>query len=93
MTLCGALGAVFFKLYSARRSIPMLLTGLLSYGIGAPLNVFLLQKLPYTVVMPANALTFVWSLVFARLVFGEHIGIYKIVGIVLVICGLLLLVA
>ncbi|ACX66305.1 EamA family transporter [Paenibacillus sp. Y412MC10] len=92
MTLLGSLGSVFFKGYTASKRIKLLLIGFLSYGLGALLNIYLLGKLPYTLVMPANALTFLWALLFAKLVFKETIGIRKIAGVAFIISGLLLLI-
>ncbi|MBU5346660.1 EamA family transporter [Paenibacillus lautus] len=92
MTLLGSLGSVFFKGYTANKQIKLLLIGFLSYGLGALLNIYLLGELPYTLVMPANALTFLWALLFARWVFKETIGIRKIAGVAFIISGLLLLI-
>ncbi|MGZ9586641.1 EamA family transporter [Paenibacillus marinisediminis] len=91
MTLFGSLGSVLFKGYTANKRYILLFIGFLSYGIGALLNIYLLGKLPYTVVMPANALTFLWALLFAKLFFKETIGIIRITGVLFIISGLLLL--
>ncbi|MFC7679500.1 EamA family transporter [Paenibacillus sp. GCM10028914] len=92
MTLFGSLGSVFFKGYTSKKKIPLLLTGFASYGIGALLNIYLLKELPYTIVMPANALTFLWALLFAKVIFKESIGIIKITGVFFIMSGLLLLI-
>ncbi|MDB5084817.1 MAG: permease [Bacilli bacterium] len=92
MTLFGSLGSVFFKSFSSKRTLTHLLIGLMFYGLGAMINIYLLNQLPYTVVMPANALTFIWTLVLAKLIFKETIGIYKIAGVAFIISGLLLLI-
>jgi len=92
MTLFGALGSVFFKWFSTKKTIISLLIGCMFYGIGALLNIYLLRELPYTVVMPANALTFIWTLLLAKWIFKETIGMYKIAGVAFIISGLLLLI-
>ncbi|MNN96954.1 4-amino-4-deoxy-L-arabinose-phosphoundecaprenol flippase subunit ArnE [compost metagenome] len=83
---------MLFKLSSVRGKSKYLLTGTLVYGFGALFNIYLLHLLPYTVVMPANALTFFWTLLLAKWVFGERIGIAKIVGIICIGIGIWLLV-
>lgn len=92
MTWFGALGSVMFKLSSLRQSRLFLLAGLAFYGIGALFNIYLLGKLPYTVVMPANALTFVWTLLLARWLFKESAGMIKIAGVALIVSGIAVLV-
>lgn len=92
MTLIGSLGSVLFKAYAMNKHKGYLLSGFMFYGLGALLNIYLLSQLPYTIVVPANALTFVWTLLFAKFIFKEHIGIYKIVGVFVIILGLILLV-
>lgn len=92
MTLLGSLGSVFFKGYTTRKQIKLLLIGFLSYGLGALLNIYLLGKLPYTLVMPANAMTFLWALLFAKLVFKETIGVRRIAGVAFIVSGLILLI-
>ncbi|RXZ82688.1 permease [Paenibacillaceae bacterium] len=92
MTLCGALGSVFFKSYTTHKRRLLLLAGLFFYGLGALLNIYLLRELPYTIVMPANALTFVWTLLLARWIFKETVGIFKIAGVALIVSGVILLV-
>ncbi|GBF78013.1 hypothetical protein PA598K_06610 [Paenibacillus sp. 598K] len=91
MTGCGAVGSVLFKAYSGSRRKLVLLAGFASYGLGALLNIYLLGYLPYTIVMPANALTFIWALLLARLVFGETIGIFKLAGVGCIVSGVVLL--
>ncbi|WP_106765969.1 EamA family transporter [Paenibacillus faecalis] len=93
MTLFGSLGSVFFKGYTSQKKLLLLFFGFASYGIGALLNIYLLKELPYTLVMPANALTFLWALLFAKVIFKESIGMIKIAGVVFIISGLLLLIS
>ncbi|MEK3885755.1 hypothetical protein WIW51_23030, partial [Paenibacillus sp. PL2-23] len=50
-----------------------------------------LSILPYTVVLPANAITFIWALLLAKWMFHESIGGYKVVGIIFIIVGVIVL--
>ena len=92
MTVFGSLGGVCFKLYASRKRTVCIFTGLMLYGLGASLNIYLLRQLPYTVVVPANALTFVWTLLFAKRFFKEPIGMRQICGVGIIIAGLLMLI-
>lgn len=88
MTWCGALGGVFFKHYAMGRRKMHLLTGAMFYGAGALVNIYLLKHLPYTIVMPANALTYVWALLLAKRVFKESVGAVRMTGVAFIIAGL-----
>ncbi|WP_223070365.1 EamA family transporter [Paenibacillus caui] len=92
MTLLGSIGGVFFKMGATQKKTKYIFGGLLSYGLGSLLNIYLLKKLPYTVVMPANAFTFIWTLFFARWFFKEKVGRYQIIGIVVITTGIYILV-
>lgn len=92
MTLLGSSGSACFKAFSLNKQTRVLLLGFACYGSGALLNILLLRYLPYTVVLPANALTFVWTLAFARLLFHERVGMYQIAGVAFIFAGLLTLV-
>ncbi|WP_297521149.1 EamA family transporter [uncultured Clostridium sp.] len=94
MTLFGALGAFYFKKGTDT------LTGILSlftnwkiyvggffYVTAAILNIIALKYLPYSVVIPLTSITYVWTLIIARLALGEKITIKKIIGIVLILIG------
>jgi drug/metabolite transporter (DMT)-like permease len=91
MTLFGAIGGVYFKKYSSKKKIFLIILGLIFYGLGAIINIFLLKELPYTIVFPANALTYVWALVFAKIIFNEEIKFYRILGVCLIASGLVML--
>ncbi|WP_353947625.1 EamA family transporter [Sporolactobacillus sp. Y61] len=98
MTILGSLGGYFFKrctLNGLRLSIYFLVnlfTGGLFYVSGAILNIWLLKLLPYTVVYPLTAITYIWTLVFSYLFLQERINLRKITGVLLIIFGACLLV-
>ncbi|GAV11640.1 EamA family transporter [Paenibacillus sp. NAIST15-1] len=92
MTWFGSLGSACFKWYSIRHRKWILLTGFMLYGIGALLNIYLLRFLPYTLVLPANALTYVWTLCLAKWWFKESVGWHKVAGIGVIGLGLVILV-
>lgn len=92
MTCLGALGGAFFKGFSSGKRRSRLILGLGCYGLGALLNIYLLGKLPYTVVLPANALTYVWALGFGAWIFKEKIRGRQLAGVAVILSGLVLLV-
>lgn len=91
MTLFGAIGGVFFKKYSSGKLV-ILLLGLTFYGLGALINIFLLEKLPYTIVFLANAFTFIWALIFAKVIFKEDIRIFKVMGVIMIFIGVVMII-
>ncbi|NEU60669.1 permease [Paenibacillus sp. ALJ109b] len=92
MTLCGAMGGGGLKAYAISRKKLHVLMGLGFYGAGALLNIVLLKFLPLTVVLPANALTYVWTLIIARFAFKETVGPLRWIGVACIMGGLCLLV-
>ncbi|MEC0123991.1 EamA family transporter [Paenibacillus pabuli] len=92
MTLCGAMGGAGLKAYATSRKKLHVLMGLGFYGTGALLNIVLLKFLPLTVVLPANALTYVWTLIIASFVFKETVGPLRWMGVACIMGGLCLLV-
>jgi undecaprenyl phosphate-alpha-L-ara4N flippase subunit ArnE len=92
MTLCGAMGGAGLKAYATSRKKLHVLMGLGFYGTGALLNIVLLKFLPLTFVLPANALTYVWTLIIARFAFKEAVGPLRWIGVACIMGGLCLLV-
>lgn len=98
MTLCGSLGALFFKRGAADMTglramltSPRLWAGGCFYLAGAGLNILLLRVLPYSVVYPLTSLTYVWSLVLSALILRERVSAGKLLGVGAVCLGVFLL--
>ncbi len=97
-TLLGALGAFFFKrataesvsLGSLARSKHMAM-GVTCYVGSAVINIVVLQLLPYTVVLPCSAITYVWSLYLSRTFLAEYVGMAKVIGISCILGGVVLI--
>lgn len=94
MTLFGALGAMFLKKSSGKRSKIniYLFLGLSLYCFGAIINIILLKYIPLTIVVPFNALTYVWTTIIGKYVFKETITKYNVLGLIFISIGLYLLV-
>lgn len=93
MTLLGSLGGFFFKKSTAGASILGIVKnknvyiGVLFYLLGAVLNILVLKKLPYSVVYPMSAITYVWSLALSVTVLKEKLTRPKLIGIVSILIG------
>jgi len=98
LTLSGSLGGFCFKkAISSSDSIikvifqPLLYVGGMFYILGALLNIVVLKKLPYTIVLPLTSLTYIWTLIIAYFALNEKITRLKIIGVTLILVGSILL--
>jgi drug/metabolite transporter (DMT)-like permease len=91
MTLFGSLGGLLFKQVSGAdtlfKKLTYFLIGCLSYGAGAILNVIVLRYLPYTVVFPLTAVTYIWTFMFSFFLLKEQINLYKLIGLACILAG------
>lgn len=99
MTLLGAVGSLGLKkgAASARGLLSLVFNvwfigGGLLYFISALLDIWLLKYLPYVLVLPLTSMTYCWSTALAGLVLKERITKTKMFGMLLLICGMVLLV-
>ena len=98
MTLVGAAGAFFLKggmdrvdgLASLFKN-PRIYLGGCFYLIGAVLNILLLHRLPYSVLYPMTAITYVWSMALSAAFLGERLTKQKLMGMALILAGVLIL--
>lgn len=97
MTFLGALASVFLKRASGNDNFKKtifsynLYIGGGLYIICALLNIFVLKYLPYSVVLPLTSITYIWTLLLARMFFKEKISIRKIIGIIIISLGAILI--
>ena len=61
------------------------------YVLSALLNLYLLKQLPYSVVIPLGALTYIWTMIIAHKFLGEAITKQKIAGVCLILIGVVLI--
>lgn len=94
MTLFGSLGAFFFKKGTEKLKgilslfiIWQIYLGGFFYVTAALLNIVALKFLPYSVVIPLTSVTYIWTLIIARIALGEKITAKKIIGIILILIG------
>lgn len=98
MTILGALGGFFLKLSTSKVSKYIELIkckefylGTIFYGLGALLNIYLLQFIPYNIVMPLNSLTYIWAFILGAWIFKEKVTKNKIISIIFIIIGVIFL--
>lgn len=58
------------------------------YVFSALLNIYLLKRFPYSVVVPIGSLSYVWTLVIAHKFLNEIIVKRKIIGVFLILIGI-----
>lgn len=99
MTALGAIGSLFLKKSVSRcHDIvkvvlePYFILGGLFYFVSALLDIWLLRHLRYVVVLPLTSLTYVWSMLLAKMVLRERVSALKVTGLIFVIGGMLALV-
>lgn len=72
---------------------PDLIVGLTFYGLAAILYIMLLTRVNLSVLAPAVALQYIFSVLMGHFLFHEAIPLIRIVGIGLIICGVVLLIS
>lgn len=95
----GSFGAVFLKLGAVRlhRQISsLLLNWRLAVGVALYLLSFVFFYLgvrvgELSILYPMVALGYIWTMVWARLFFGEPFTARKVGGLVLIVCGVVML--
>ena len=96
MTLLGALGGFFFKIAADRLEFNKIKTIILNwylylggvfYVTAAILNIIALKYLPYNIVLPLTAMTYIWTMAISKFALKEKINRDKIIGMVLILIG------
>jgi drug/metabolite transporter (DMT)-like permease len=97
MTTIGALAAYLFKSASKAVNLKYLLKdvriyfGASLYIFSSLINIYVLQNLDYSIVLPFTALTYLWIMVLSKYLLSEAINKVKSIGIVFLLVGLLLI--
>ncbi|MBR1861269.1 MAG: EamA family transporter [Lachnospiraceae bacterium] len=69
---------------------PFFYLGGVLYVIAAASNIYLLQKLPYAIVLPLGSITYIWTMFLSNRLLGEKITFRKILGMCIIIVGVVL---
>ena len=93
MTLLGAVASLFFKKASScsgavkvLKNTNLYIGGFL-YLASAVLNIIVLRKLDYSLVLPLTSITYAWTMIISYLILKERISRRKIGGVILIIIG------
>ncbi|MDR0598936.1 MAG: EamA family transporter [Treponema sp.] len=93
MTLAASLASFFLKKSSGGGTVASIIrsgyfyAGGFLYVISALLNIWILKRLPYSVVVPLGGACYIWTMLIAGKFLGEKIGPGKIIGVALIISG------
>lgn len=98
MTFIGSIASLFLKKASNYNTIIELLKnkflyfGAFLYLLSALLNIYILKKLDYSIVLPLTSLTYVWTMFISKIFLKEKLTIKKILGVSLIFFGALILI-
>jgi drug/metabolite transporter (DMT)-like permease len=65
--------------------------GVILYIVSSIMTLWLLQRLPYSVVLPMGGISYIWTLLISHKFLGERMKVSKIAGVVFIITGVLFL--
>jgi drug/metabolite transporter (DMT)-like permease len=93
MTLTGSVAALFLKKASgAGGLLSMFRTGALYLGaalylLSSVVNIVLLRRLDYSVVLPLTSLTYIWTMFLSARLLGEKLTRRKLAGVGAILAG------
>jgi drug/metabolite transporter (DMT)-like permease len=89
-----AMGSMHFQIgaivFAGLTSVP-LMSGLVLYGIGAVMMVLALQHGELSVLYPVISLSYVWVAILSVVIFHEHLNVFRLAGIFVIILGVAVL--
>ncbi|MBR6066910.1 MAG: EamA family transporter [Bacteroidales bacterium] len=62
-----------------------------SFGIATVLWLYILKHFQFSQAYPLTALGYIFGMIAAILVFGEHVNVYRWIGVILVVGGCMLI--
>ena len=95
MTVTASFASFFLKKSTNGGTILSILTnkylyaGGFLYVITALLSIWLLKKIPFSVIVPLGSITYIWTLIIAAIFLKEKINIGKIIGVSLILAGII----
>ena len=57
------------------------------YVLAALFNIWILKRMPYSVVVPLGSICYIWTMLIAGFFLKEKIGLGKIIGVLLILSG------
>ena len=93
MTLLGAVASLFLKKASGSDGIGGMLKNINLYIGGAlylasaVINIIVLKKMEYSIVLPLTSITYIWTMILSYMILKEKITKKKIGGVILILIG------
>lgn len=92
MTLMGSFGSLFLKKSTQiNKNIfcnKYFYIGGILYFLSAILNIYLLKKFNYSTLLPLTSLTYLWSIILAKIYLKEYLSSKKIIGLCILMLGI-----
>lgn len=89
-SICACIGQLLWKI-SADKGILVMFIGFFFYGIGALVMVVAYKYGKLSVLQPILSLNYVLSIILAAVVLKEEITIFKCIGVLLIIIGVVMI--
>jgi len=70
---------------------PLIISGVLAYGLSTALWLFILSKVPFAVAYAMTSTTYLFSLFAGYYIFNEAITLTKVAGVVFILAGVIFL--
>lgn len=89
-SICVCIGQLLWKL-SATQGLIFMLAGFAFYGAGALIMIIAYKFGKLSVLQPMLSLNYVLSILLAALVLHEAITLYKVIGVIIITCGVIMI--
>ena len=89
-SICVCVGQLLWKL-SATQGLLFMLAGFVFYGAGALIMIIAYKFGKLSVLQPMLSLNYVLSILLASFVLHEAITIYKVMGVIIITCGVIMI--
>ena len=89
-SICVCIGQLLWKL-SADRGMIYMVMGFLFYGIGALVMIIAYKYGELSVLQPMLSLNYVLSIILAALVLHESITVFKCIGVLIIVSGVIMI--
>ncbi|WP_314837686.1 EamA family transporter [Solobacterium moorei] len=89
-SICVCVGQLLWKL-SATQGLVFMLAGFVLYGAGALIMIIAYKFGKLSVLQPILSLNYVLSIVLATFVLHEAVTLYKVIGVIVITCGVIMI--
>ena len=89
-SICVCIGQLLWKL-SATHGLIFMLAGFVFYGAGALIMIIAYKFGKLSILQPMLSLNYVLSILLAALVLHEAITLYKVIGVIIITCGVVMI--